>query len=452
MAFRFSQLAVVGLPIVVFSCSGGDDRNFGNQDAGAGTGGASGSAGKGSGGTSGTSGGTSGAAGTDGASGTSGAAGTGGSSGTADSGDDAGTPCTQQSECDDGESCSGTEACTGGYCKAGTAQADGAECTPIGGEPDGSAAEYICSKGRCVGKCAVDQDCEDNDVCTGKEICDPTSHTCIRGTPSPCDDQDACTDNQCDPVTGCFYPLIDGDLDGHAAETLGACGDDCDDNDKTIFGGAAELCDNKDNNCNDTTDELAPTWYVDCDGDGFAATAAPNTQVCTKPSAPHASCGGTGAWTATPPTLGTTDCWDKDPKAHPFSAAQNSNAWQTGHIPGFPNVTYDDDWNCDGTEEKYYTDHYVTGQSVSCTSGFCGITTILPSEGAGGTSGEDEQTAAAAGSGGSGGIIPLPCCGKAYYTSTTKVAECGTSATYSVCERVDGTCTRYNVSQPQKCR
>ncbi len=56
---------------------------------------------------------------------------------------------------------------------------------------------------------------------------------------------------------------------------------DCDDNDNTVYPGAPEICDDKDNDCNSMTDDGLPlfTYYQDADNDGFG-DAGSELMVC----------------------------------------------------------------------------------------------------------------------------------------------------------------------------
>ncbi|MEL7221411.1 MAG: MopE-related protein, partial [Bacteroidota bacterium] len=50
--------------------------------------------------------------------------------------------------------------------------------------------------------------------------------------------------------------------------------EDCDDTDNTVYPGAPEICDGKDNNCNDEIDEgVQTTYFADTDNDGFGDPA-----------------------------------------------------------------------------------------------------------------------------------------------------------------------------------
>ena len=119
-------------------------------------------------------------------------------------------------------------------------------------------------------ECARDADCDG-----ASDLCLPVrcnGGTCEELPPRDCDDDDPCTSDVCDAVTGaCSHPdaTLDLDRDGHRAPLLGkvvgevgACGDDCDDRNPAAFPGGSEVCDGADNDCNGVVDDgsiLAPT-------------------------------------------------------------------------------------------------------------------------------------------------------------------------------------------------
>jgi len=257
--------------------------------------------------------------------------------------------CSTDAACDDGAACNGDETCgaSSHVCELGSPPTPGTACSSdtvsdgvcgdVGEGPrclsagcgNGVAeAGEACDDGNDVGgdgceadctfSCTADTDCDDGNVCTGTETCDTATHVCAGTAPLDCTAPSACQDSRCDPVDGCLFTLIDGDGDGHAAESLGMCGTDCDDMDDTVFEGAEELCDGQDNNCDGMSDETAPNWYIDCDGDGYASDTTGSRESCMEPSA-STGCG--GGWTSRRPFSPTsTDCDDADPDRSPGAA------------------------------------------------------------------------------------------------------------------------------------
>ena len=148
-------------------------------------------------------------------------------------------------------------------------------------------------------------DCDDSnvDVYPGAdEICDGEDNDCNGYT----DDDDPWTADGVD-----YYIDADGDGYGNSAFSVFQCeapagyvtdSSDCDDGAAYSYPGAAEICDEEDNDCDGTTDEsVTTTYYADSDSDGHGDPAS-TVDACSPPS----------GYVST-----TTDCDDTDSTISP---------------------------------------------------------------------------------------------------------------------------------------
>ena len=141
-------------------------------------------------------------------------------------------------------------------------------------------------------------------------------------------------DNDCDGI----LPSDELDNDG---DGFSLCEGDCDDTDNTIYPGAPELCDGKDNDCANGIDDglVFENYYTDADGDGYGDTT----------DSPESSCKAVNG-----KVTNNLDCNDGDPDINPDATELAGN---------------DVDEDCDGNYLRYEdADEDGYGSSLTISS------------------------------------------------------------------------------------
>jgi len=190
-------------------------------------------------------------------------------------------PCAKDEECagfDDQDMCNGLVACIDGLCAVNPD-------TVVHCPAD---ALTQCKVSKCdpaTGTCGVENmaegvSCNDEDLCTFPDKCKAGECT---GAPADCNDGEQCTDDSCDPATGCVNaPISDVECnDGDECTE----GEQCDDGACT---GGAWICDDCGNgtcdegeNCGNCIEDCAPCGGVCCTSGEVPGCEDKTIEECT---------------------------------------------------------------------------------------------------------------------------------------------------------------------------
>lgn len=168
--------------------------------------------------------------------------------------------------CNDGNGCTQTDTCLSGTCRG---------ANPVVCEAPGSCLEASCdpSTGTCDSQPRPDgSECMDDDTCTVGDAC--RAGECIPGAARDCDDHLTCTDDACDPTTGCGHSELPT-CEGCDAVECAACGAACDDANAQCVAGCWEGFLGCVNGC--TSTYCAPFCQV---GLGQCIAACPSAEPC----------------------------------------------------------------------------------------------------------------------------------------------------------------------------
>jgi len=123
-------------------------------------------------------------------------------------------PADEGLPCDDQSACTTGDVCQGGACVGSPlACDDGNPCTQNACNPATG----------CTSQVLIGGACSDGDACTLGDYCGPDG-ACVPGEPRVCDDGNACTDDVCDPSLGCVHTPNEAPCsDGNACTVGDAC-------------------------------------------------------------------------------------------------------------------------------------------------------------------------------------------------------------------------------------
>jgi hypothetical protein len=284
-----------------------------------------------------------------------------------------------ETACDDGNACTTSDNCQSGSCVGGPAPNcdDNNVCTD----------DSCNTSSGCVYTNNDANSCSNNDVCDGLETCQ--SGTCTPGIQLNCNDNIPCTDDTCDPLTGCANTPTSSCQCQAAADCPVV---DC--QIANCIGYACSYTNQQDGTaCNDNN---ACTTSDTCSSGSCVGGPAPNcddNNVCTDDScdsilgcthtANTASCDDSNACTQTD-TCQDKSCYGSNPVICPTGCDGNTGFAFTGTCNSLTgcekiNVSSAPDNICNGIDENCngVADDNYTATPITCGINLCSNTGTL---------------------------------------------------------------------------
>ncbi len=303
--------------------------------------------------------------------------------------------------CNDGRSCTFGEVCVAGQCRG--AEGSGCGTAPL-------CFVNTCQEGGgCGSSETVGKACSDGDVCTTGDAC--VAGLGCRGGILPCDDQDQCTEDSCDPISGCAHAERVGPCDdGKPCTTDDAC---------TLAGtcvGVLRAC-NDGNVC--TIDSCDPAIGV--------CSYIPRTGECDDGNA----CTEGGVCQGTTCSPGATVNCDKGNACMDYQCLPATGCRETPKIVG---TSCSDGDSC--TDSDRCNNGSCAGTPRDCGPGLACHTTPACSGGACKSSPLPDNTSCSDGSDCTSGDK----CSGGTCSGTSKVCALGTCMTDNTCSEATGNC------------
>jgi hypothetical protein len=178
-------------------------------------------------------------------------------------------PCNTAADCSNNNACDGAEQCIAGQCQSGTAPNcnDGNLCTDDGCNP-GTGCTYLNNNAPC----------NDGNACTTADAC--SAGACAGGPAPNCNDNNSCTNDSCDVGTGCVNANNTAPCnDDNACTTMDTCGGG------TCQGGPALVCNDGNvctsDSCSGATGCVFANNTLPCnDGDACTTTDVCGDGIC----------------------------------------------------------------------------------------------------------------------------------------------------------------------------